>query len=97
MSDAAEFITAGGGLLTAIGAAAAFIWNKIEKRFAEIDGELEKCHEREVSGQERRAIQRTVIELIWQEVERLAPDGNKVLARAKRLLDELKQTDRPDL
>lgn len=99
MQDAATIISAvagSGGILTAIGGVGRFIWHKLERRFSRIEAELEKCREREQASIERekasierRAVQVTVIELLWQEVMRHAPDSS-VLARARKLLDALK-------
>jgi hypothetical protein len=95
MSEASEVITAvvaacsvAGGL---IGGAVAFVWGKVEKRFKEIETQLLACQSREDEGHERRANQLIVIELLWQEIKRLAPPGPvPVLVRARRLLDDLK-------
>ena len=87
MSEVAAIITA------AVGAAGRFVWNKIEARFQSVEAELVHCREREASSVERRAIQLTVIELLWQEVQRHNP-GSVVLTRVKNLLDDLKQKER---
>lgn len=84
MNELAALITAGTGLITAIGAAIAFIWRKIEARLTALETRGENC-------ELRSAKQVTVIELLWQEIERLAPDGSKVLARAHKLLGDLKE------
>lgn len=84
-----EIIGIGVAALTPLGAAGAFVWNKIEKRFGQIETQLEECHDRERDSLDRRAVQLTVIELLWQEVKRLAPDAD-ILVRAKKLLDDLK-------
>lgn len=84
-----EIIGYGVSALAPLGAAGAFIWNKIEKRFKEIDAKLDECEDRERDSLERRAVQLTVIELLWQEVKRHAP-ASDVLQRAKKLLDDLK-------
>lgn len=84
-----EIIGTGVAALTPLGAAGAFIWNKIEKRFGRLEEKLDECETRELDSLERRAVQLTALELLWQEVTRLAPDS-KVLVRAKRLLDGLK-------
>jgi hypothetical protein len=89
--ELAGIITAATGLLGALGLAAKFLWNKIEARFLAIDVKLEACEQREHAAQERSAKHVTVIELLWQEVERLSPDGSRVLARALKLLDSLKK------
>ena len=78
-----------------IGGAGRFVWNKIERRFTALDAELAKCRQREAASVERRAVQLTVIELLWQEVRRLAPD-NPALIRGKKLLDDLKEKGRED-
>lgn len=83
-------ITAMVALLTAIGGAGRFVWLRIEGRFEAIETALEECRKREEASHERRLKHLTVIELLWQEVLRLSPKGNKVLGRAKHLLDELK-------
>ena len=95
-----EIITAivgSGGVLTVIGAGAGFIWNKIEARFECIEKELAECRKRETAAmareadsRERRAMQITVIELLWAKVKEIAP-GADVLERAKHILDELKK------
>lgn len=108
MSITAEVITAvagGGGFLVPAGGAIAFVWNKIERRavvrekanearFTKIEQDLAECRRREVESQERRAIQLTVIELLWAKVKELDPSAH-VLDRAKHLLDELKQKSGP--
>lgn len=101
MSDIAGIIGALAAALVPVGGGIAFVWNKIEAarraddekneaRFAHIEAQLEECHDRERLHQERRAVQLTVIELLWLEVKRLAPDA-AVIDRAKRLLDGLKK------
>lgn len=90
MTDWAAIIVAVGGVLGALGGGIRFVWNKFEARFQKIEAQLEECHQREQAHHERRAVQLTVIELLWQEVKRLAPD-TPVLDRAKRLLDGLKK------
>lgn len=94
--SAGEIITAAVAALTPIGAGIAFIWSKIEKRLSDFEAQLNECQARERASQERerasldrRAVQLTVIELLWQEVTRLAPE-TVVLKRAKKLLDDLK-------
>lgn len=92
MSATAEIITASVAVMGALGAAGRFVWLKIEARFSHIDEQLDECRTREERSQARRAVQLTVIELLWQEVQRLAPKA-PVLVRAKKLLDELKTID----
>lgn len=97
-------IVGSGGVLTVIGAGIKFVWNKIEARFQKsearfelIEKELAECRKREVAGmareadsRERRAMQITVIELLWAKVKEMDPTAG-VLERAKHILDELKQ------
>lgn len=85
----AEIITASGIALGTIGGGVAFIWNKVEQRFKHIEAQLLECQKRETESHERRGAQITVIELLWQELMRVAPDA-PVLKRAKKLLDDLK-------
>jgi hypothetical protein len=89
LSQASDLITAAGVSLPTIGTGIAWIWRKMERRFEHIEVELKACRDREVASHERRAIQRTVIELLWQEVERFAPHSS-TLGRAKHLLERLK-------
>jgi hypothetical protein len=94
--EIAGIITALVGVLTAMGGGMKFVWIKIEARIKALDGkidtmqtELDQCHAKHERSLERRAVQLTVIELLWQEVERISP-GSAVLLRGKKLLDELK-------
>ncbi len=75
--------------LTPVGGAIGFVWNKVEKRIAALELKVSDCEAREDAGQARRGTLLTVIELLWQEVERASP-ASPILRRAKRLLDGLK-------
>lgn len=94
MSDLPALLTAGAGLLTVLGAAAAFIWNKLEARFLAIERELAKCHAREGLSGQRRAHHMLAVELLLQEVERLSPSKSRVIGRVKRVLEEIDRLDR---
>ena len=103
MNDIAAILTAGAGALGAIGGGIRFAWNKIESRFQAVEArclaaeaELIHCREREAASAERRGTQLTVIELLWQEVQRHNP-GSVVLTRVKDLLDDLKKKEREDI
>lgn len=85
----APIITAFVALITAIGAAARFIWNKVEARFALVEVELGECRAGRAADTDRRAVQLTVIELLWMELKRLQPN-NGALSRSSKLLEELK-------
>lgn len=95
MSEVASIITALVGAAVPIGGAGAFVWNKIERRFTEIEAELEKCRSRELSAQKRSGLHITVIELLWQEIKRLHPADSEpaTLGRAKKLLDDAKEVE----
>ena len=102
MSELSEVITAAVVAFGTVGTGIAFIWNKIERRedkaetrFVEIEAKLDQCERREDEGQERRARLLIVIELLWQELVRIAPD-TPVLKRARRLLDNLKLPEGPE-
>lgn len=86
MTDWAAIVGTGGAVLGPVGAAGAFVWRKIERRFTKVEGELEECRKSHKEADGSRAVQLTVIELMWQELERVAP-ASAVLKRAKRLLD----------
>lgn len=88
MGTVPELIVAIVTLLTPVGVAFRFVWNKIEARFEKIERELEKC-------ERGRAVKLTVIELLWQAVLRADPES-PVLARAKILLDGLKAGEARD-
>jgi putative protein kinase ArgK-like GTPase of G3E family len=89
MTELAGIIAAIVPLLALLGAGIRFLWNKIEARFVAVETALDECHEREARSHERRAVQLTVIEILWQEIQRIAPKS-QVLVRAKHHLDELK-------
>lgn len=90
-----ELITAiagSGGAMVTIGGGVAWIWNKIESRFKAIEDDLDRCRVREEASVKRRAVHVSVIEILWQALERHEePANSKPLARAKHLLDDLKQ------
>lgn len=101
-SEVLATLVGSGGVLTIVGAGARFTWNKIEARFTKIEVELNECRKRETASLQReadsrvrRAMQITVIELLWLKVKELDP-GAVVLERAKHLLDELKRTAAAD-
>ena len=95
MADTAGIIAAisgSSGVLVAVGTTGRFVWNKIERRFAAIDAELDECRKREKASQDRRIVHTTVIELMWQEIKRLSGNRkNATLSRAEKLLAALKQ------
>lgn len=86
MSDLAAIITASASVLTVTGGAIAFVWNKVEKGFGEIRGELDKCRQRD-------ATRLLVIELLWQAASK-SKAAAPVLARCKEHLDKLKEQER---
>lgn len=85
----ALLVTAIAGALGTVGGGIKFIWNKVEKRFQAIEAQLLECRTREVAAAEKASVKLIVIELLWQEVCRHNPTS-PVLARAKKLLDDLK-------
>lgn len=103
MSELAAIITAGTGAVGLLGTGIGFLWRRVEKGFTKIEGELEACRQREADSSKRErklelmlrdqaAKHITVIELLWQEIERRSRGAaNPVLGRARRLLDDLKE------
>lgn len=103
MSDIAALVTASAGVLTICGGGIAFVWNKVETGLREVRAELKACQKREADSARREATLEmrlretsakhlTVIELLWQEIERRSRGTpNAVLGRARRLLDDLKE------
>lgn len=90
--DWVELVKALAVVLTPLGAGVAFVWNKVEKRFAAIETKLEACEGREETGHRRRGVLVAVTELLWQEVKRLAP-RSPTLTRARKLLDEVHELE----
>lgn len=81
------------GVVGSVGTGIAFVWNKIEKRFAAIERELKQCEVRERVTQKRSAVHITVIELLLVGMKRQRPSKaqNQTLDRARELLDGLKK------
>ena len=90
-----ELVSAGCALAGLLGSALAFLWVRVESNNRRIQRDLRKCEDRATRSREHRAVMTTVIELFWQEVERVAP-SSPVLRRAKKLLDELRHANLPD-
>lgn len=84
--DIAAIIAASASLLLTIGGAAKFLWDKLEKRFVEIENRARGC-------EKRSGVQDRVIELLVQEVQRALPGGSPVLTRALKLLTDMKEAD----
>lgn len=74
-------------LATAIGAAIRFIWNKIEKRFTEIERALDECRDDRELSEKRRGILITIIELLKQGLRHHLPES-QMLVRADELTAE---------
>lgn len=103
MSELAAIITAGTGAVGLLGGGITWLWARVEEGFQEIRADLKDCQEREAESTKREAAllgtlretsarHVTVIELLWQEVERRSRGApNAVLGRARKLLDELKE------
>ena len=90
--DISGVVTAGATIAGLLGGAISFVWVRFEITHRTVKKELQKCNEREARGRERRGVLTTVIELLWQEVQRLAPDAH-ILLRAKKLLDDIRMED----
>lgn len=94
MTDLAAIITASVGALGTLGGGVAWLWNRIEKRFSEVDRQLAECRDREGRHQKTAAAHLTVIELLWQEVKRRSRGSpNDTLKRAGEILDDLKKPE----
>lgn len=108
MSELAAIITAGTGAVGLLGTGIGFLWRRVEKGFREVKHDLEACQKREAESSKREANLRialretsakhvTVIELLWQEVERRSRGTpNAVLGRARKLLNDLKEEAKND-
>ena len=84
MTDWAAIIVAVSGLMGTLGGAVSWLWLKLERRLTRLEADVRQC-------EDKRGIQLTVIELLWAELKRLAPD-TPIFDRAKRLLDDLKNS-----
>lgn len=105
MSEIAAIITTGTSAVVALGGGIAWLWARVEKGFGEVKAELRACEEREADSARREvklemqlretsAKHLTVIELLWQEIERRSRGApNAVLGRARKLLDDLKEDE----
>lgn len=80
-------------VLAPAGTAAAFVWRKIEARFKAMERKLDACERHRDEDQDRREKHVAIIELLWQEVDRIDPDS-RTLKRCKHLLDQLKRLTR---
>ena len=80
---AAAVVSIGG----AIGAAIRFIWNKIEKRFTEIERALDECRDDRELSEKRRGILLTIIELLKQGLRHHLPESH-MLVRVDELTAE---------
>lgn len=100
MSEVAAIISAVTGAVVALGGGVAWLWQRVEKGFSNVEDELAKCRAREVASSKREMalavqIRETankhliVIELLWQ-VAAKSKASQPVLARCKEHLDELK-------
>ncbi|API59644.1 hypothetical protein BSL82_10200 [Tardibacter chloracetimidivorans] len=87
--DVAAIITALCGTLLPIGGGIAFVWNKVSSRFEAIEAKLDACEQRDKANAERRAVQATAIDLMLDELQRIAP-MSAVLAHVRSLVDKLK-------
>lgn len=103
VQEVSSVISAGVQVAGLLGGAIAFLWGRMEWSNAKIRRALQQCQRRETearereqailsASKERRAHLTTIIELLWYEVSRLAPEA-LVLKRAKKLLDDVKKAD----
>lgn len=92
VSDLSNIITAGATVAGVLGGAISFLWARVEFTNRKTKQSLVKCEQREANSKERHLKQLTIIELLWQEIERLVPDA-LVLRRAKTLLNDMKHDE----
>lgn len=94
----ADIGAAAGGavaLITAIGAAGKFVWNKIEERFKRIEKALDECNRRSDLSEKRRSVLITIIELLKQEFRHHLPQSD-ALTRADELMHEYRNLKMAD-
>jgi hypothetical protein len=89
ISDLSSLTQSAVAVATALGGGIAFLWGRVEWNNRHIHAELKRCEERAEIGREHRSTLTMVLELVWQELARIAPDA-VVFRRAKKLLDQLK-------
>ena len=92
VSEISSIVSAGVGVASALGTAISFLWARVELTNRRTKQALKKCEDRESEGRIRHHQQLTVIELLWQEIKRIAPDAD-VLKRARKLLDAMKHEE----
>ena len=88
-SELSSAVTAGVSVAGLLGSGIAFLWVRVEWNNKKIKDELRHCEERGDIGREHRATLTTVLELVWAELARVAPNA-KIFKRAKVLMDQLK-------
>jgi hypothetical protein len=92
MEHVAPIILAIVALLGAVGAAGKFVWDKVERRFENIENDLKLCYAREVTTKERRGILVTVIDLLITELKTVAP-LSETITHSERLMERVKRID----
>lgn len=92
MSGATDMITALTAAMVPAGGAIAFLWNKIERRFAKLEGEQEVTELHLEACRRAGALKLTVIELLFQELRRVSPES-WLLDRASDMLKEARRID----
>lgn len=79
-------------ILAPTGTAIMFVWNKLEKRFLDLEAKLGACEARDRTNGERRTLQLAVIRLLISAIESVSPK-NAVLDQAHALLNDAMVTD----
>lgn len=100
LASIGQLVVAAATAMGTTGGGIAWIWSKIEARFAaakaehaqtltKIEAEAERCEARERRSTERHGLLIVVIELLWRVAERHDPDAPE-LSRADVLMDRYK-------
>lgn len=90
MTDWAAIITAAGTTIVPLGGGIGWLYRRVDARFKKVEGELEKCRQREVRAADVAAKHLLVIELLWQAASK-SKAAAPVLERCKVHLDKLKE------
>jgi hypothetical protein len=90
MSDWPAIISTTATALGTGGGGVVWLYRRVDARFKKVEGELEKCRQRELRASEIASKHLLVIELLWQAASK-SKAAAPVLARCKEHLDKLKE------
>lgn len=72
-------------VLTTIGAAIAFVWQKVDKRFSHIERKLEECEARETRSTRLHVLYESALSVVMEELQQIKPES-PALKHARTML-----------